>query len=121
MTESLNLIDWIVVIGFIVTMLAVGAFFTRKASGDIESFFISNRSLPWYIAGGSLIATSFAADTPLWITSLVRQYGVYYVWQYWAPMIGACLAIVLFARFWRRLGVLPIPRPNLMTLGDCVI
>ena len=106
MTESLNLIDWIVIIAFIATMLAVGAFFTRKASGDIESFFISNRSLPWYIAGGSLIATSFAADTPLWITSLVRQYGVYYVWQYWAPMIGACLAIVLFARLWRRLGVL---------------
>ena len=56
-----------------------------------------------------MIATSFASDTPLWITSLVRQYGVHYVWQYWAPGIGAAMAIVLFARLWRRLGVLTDP------------
>ncbi|AQQ70047.1 Na(+)/glucose symporter [Limihaloglobus sulfuriphilus] len=106
MTETLNFIDWSVIIIFILSMLGVGAFFTRKGSADIESYFISNRSLPWYIAGGSLIATSFAADTPLWITSLVRQYGVYYIWQFWAPLIGAALCVVLFARLWRRLGVM---------------
>ncbi len=106
MVESLNLLDWFVIVGFILTMLGVGALFTRKAGGDIESFFVSNRSLPWYIAGGSLIATSFAADTPLWVTSLVRKYGVYYIWQYWSPLIGASLTIVLFARLWRRLGVM---------------
>jgi SSS family solute:Na+ symporter len=57
----------------------------------------------------SLIATSFAADTPLWITSLVRREGVHFVWQFWAPAIGSALAVVLFARMWRRLGVLIDP------------
>ncbi len=106
MVQSLSAVDWVVVVVFIGAMLGVGALFTKKASGDIDSFFVSNRSLPWYIAGGSLIATSFAADTPLWVTALVRKYGVYYIWQYWAPIIGAALTIVLFARLWRRLGVM---------------
>jgi len=65
----------------------IGLYFTKRAGTNIESFFLSGRSIPWYISGGSLIATSFAADTPLWITSLVRQYGIYYVWQYWAPCL----------------------------------
>lgn len=106
MNPLLEWFDWIVVVVFISMLLTIGAYFTRKASGNIESFFVSDRSLPWYIAGGSLIAASFAADTPLWVTALVRQYGVHYVWQYWSPMIGAALTTVLFARLWRRLGVL---------------
>jgi len=106
MTPSLQWFDWLVIVVFISALLSIGAYFTRKASGNIESFFVSNRSLPWYIAGGSLIAASFAADTPLWVTALVRQYGVYYIWQYWAPMIGAAMTTVLFARLWRRLGVM---------------
>ena len=87
-------------------MISIGLYFTRRASTNIQSYFVSGRSLPWYIAGSSLIATSFAADTPLWVSSLVRQYGVYYIWQYWAPFIGAALAVVLFARLWRRMGVM---------------
>lgn len=106
MTPSLEWFDWIVIVVFIAALLSIGGYFTRKASGNIESFFVSNRSLPWYIAGGSLIAASFAADTPLWVSALVRQYGVHYIWQYWSPMIGAALTTVLFARLWRRLGVL---------------
>lgn len=104
--ETLHWIDWLVIVLFMVVTLLMGLYFTKRAGTNIESFFLSGRSIPWYIAGGSLIATSFAADTPLWITSLVRQYGIYYAWQYWAPFIGGALAIVLFARLWRRLAVL---------------
>lgn len=102
----MNWVDWAVIGVFMAVMMGVGLTFTRRASANLQSYFVSGRSLPWYIAGGSLIATSFAADTPLWVTSLVRQYGVYYIWQYWAPFIGAALAVALFARLWRRMGVM---------------
>ncbi len=106
MGQHLHWIDWIVIIFFLASILAVGSYFMRRASKGIDAFFVSGRSLPWYIAGASLVTTSFAADTPLWITSLIRQHGVYYVWQYWAPFIGGALAMMLFARLWRRMGVL---------------
>ena len=105
-TESLHAIDWMIIVAYMVVTIGVGLYFTRRAGKDVDSFFVTGRSLPWYLAGVSMIATSFAADTPLWISSLVREHGVYYVWQYWAPAIGSALAIVLFARLWRRLGVL---------------
>lgn len=103
---SLHALDWFVIGVYLTLTLALGLYFTRRAGKDIDSFFVSNHSLPWYLSGISLIATSFASDTPLWITSLVRQHGVHYVWQYWAPTIGGTLAVVLFARWWRRVGVL---------------
>jgi SSS family solute:Na+ symporter len=102
-------VDWVLITAYMLLVFGMGLYFRRRAGASIESFFVSGRSLPWYIAGISMIATSFASDTPLWITSLVREYGVYYVWQYWAPGIGAAMAIVLFARLWRRLGVLTDP------------
>ncbi len=102
----MHVIDWAIILGYFLMTLGVGIYFTRKAGKDIDSFFVSNRSLPWYLSGISLIATSFASDTPLWITDLVRTYGVHYVWQYWAPALGGTLAVVLFARLWRRTGVL---------------
>nr|NIP87442.1 hypothetical protein [Planctomycetales bacterium] len=76
--------------------------FSHRAGKNVDSFFVSGRTLTWYVAGASMIATSFAADTPLWVGSLVRQYGVHAVWQYWAPLIGSALGVVLFARMWRR-------------------
>lgn len=103
---TLHVLDWCVIGLYLAFTLALGLYFTRRAGKDIDSFFASNHSLPWYLSGVSLIATSFASDTPLWITSLVRQQGVHYIWQFWAPAIGGTLAVVLFARLWRRVGVL---------------
>jgi len=103
---SLQFLDWLVIVGYLFLTIGLGLYFTRRAGRSMDAFFVSGRSLPWYLAGVSMIATSFASDTPLWISSLVRQYGIYYIWQYWAPAIGSALAIVLFARLWRRMGVL---------------
>lgn len=105
-TQSLELVDWLIIVVYMGGTAWLGLHFARRAGKDMDSFFVSGRSLPWYLAGVSMIATSFASDTPLWVSSLVRQHGVYYVWQYWAPAIGSALAIVLFARLWRRMGVL---------------
>lgn len=102
----LQALDWVVIGLYLLATLALGLYFTKRAGSDMSSFFVSGRTLPWYLSGVSMIATSFASDTPLWITALVRKYGVYYIWQYWAPAIGSTLAIVLFARLWRRMAVL---------------
>ncbi len=104
MESNLALLDWILVIVIITGIASVGLYFSKRGSKNLEAYFVSGRSLPWYIAGSSMIATSFAADTPLWVTNLVRQFGVHYVWQFWAPFIGAVLAAVYFARLWRRMG-----------------
>ena len=98
-------IDWTVVAIFLFSMILVGVLFSKKAGKSIDSFFVSGRTLTWYVAGASMIATSFASDTPLWVSALVRQYGIQAVWQYWAPLIGSALGVVLFARLWRRSAV----------------
>ena len=102
---NLHIADWITVVVFFLVSIAIGLGFTKRAGKDISTFFVSGRSLPWYVAGISILATNFASDTPLWVTSLVRQYGVHTVWQYWAFMFGSGLCVVYIARLWRRLGV----------------
>jgi Na+/proline symporter len=106
MNSTLAAADWAIIGAFLVLTMGLGLYFSCRAGASVQSFFVSNRELPWLLSGVSLLATSFASDTPLWISSLVRQYGVHYVWQYWAPCIGGTLALVLFARLWRRTGVL---------------
>ena len=101
---SLELLDYIVIVAILLSLIGVGLYFTKKGGEDMDSFFVSGRSLPWYIGGTSMIATSFAADTPLWVTALVRSHGVHYIWQFWAPLIGGALAAVYFGRKWRRMA-----------------
>jgi len=102
--ESLASIDYVVIVLIMLGLVGVGLYFTKRGGADMDSFFLGGRSLPWYIAGTSMIATSFAADTPLWVTNLVRSYGVHYIWQFWAPLIGSALAVVYFGRKWRRMA-----------------
>lgn len=101
----MELIDWIIIGVFLASMIGLGSLFSKKAGKNIDEFFVSGRSLKWWVAGSSLIATSFAADTPLWVSALIRQYGIHAAWQYWAPLIGSALGVVLFAKMWRRSGV----------------
>lgn len=102
--HALELIDYLVIILILASLIGVGLYFTKKGSEDMDSFFVSGRSLPWYIGGTSMIATSFAADTPLWVSALVRSHGIHYIWQFWAPLIGSVLAVVYFGRKWRRMA-----------------
>ena len=104
--SGLSLSDWFI-LGVVVSIpMLIGLYFTKKGAKDMQSFFITGRTLTWSLAGFSLIATTFSADTPIWVTSLVRQYGIHYIWQFWSPAIGAALATVLFARLWRRLNII---------------
>ncbi len=104
-TANLVLIDWIAIAVFLLAIVAIGLSFIRRGSQNMQSFFISDRRLTWPIAGISIIATSFASDTPLWVSSLVRRFGIQTIWQYWVPFLGFSLSVALFARLWRRLEV----------------
>jgi solute:Na+ symporter, SSS family len=99
---NLSWLDLVVFGGFLMAVFGLGLSFAKRAGADLSAFFLSGRSLPWYVAGSSMVATAFASDTPLWVTNLVRLHGIHYIWQFWAPMIGSALAMVYFGRKLRR-------------------
>ena len=106
--ESLNmqLIDWIIVGLFSLASLWVGVAFTKKASAGIESYFASERSLSWWLAGTSMAATAFSSDTPLLVTGIVRRKGIWGNWEIWALAISTMFAVFFFSKLWKRAGVL---------------
>ncbi|OGS06836.1 MAG: hypothetical protein A2270_11730 [Elusimicrobia bacterium RIFOXYA12_FULL_51_18] len=99
-------IDWIVIVGYLAFCLWVGYRFSNRASKDMESYFLSGRDLPWWILGTSMVATTFASDTPLAITEFIRDGGIWKNWFWWSLAMGSGLSIFLFAPLWRRVGVL---------------
>jgi Na+/proline symporter len=99
-------VDWAVVVAYLVFSLVLGLLLTRRAGRGVEEFFLSGRSLPWWLTGTSMVATSFSADTPLAVSEMVRKYGVAGNWLWWCYGFGGMLSVFLFARFWRRANVL---------------
>jgi solute:Na+ symporter, SSS family len=103
---TLQTLDWLIIILFLLVILGVGLSYTRKAGKNLESFFLAGRNLPWWIAGTSMVATTFAADTPLLVTELVAQDGVSGNWLWWNGLIGGMLAVFLFAKLWRKANII---------------
>ncbi|MEJ2182443.1 MAG: Na+:solute symporter [Nitrospirota bacterium] len=99
-------LDWGVIASFMLVSLLVGLYLTRRASRSLSEFFLSGRNLPWWLAGTSMVATTFSSDTPLYVTGLVRGHGIYENWQWWCFILAGMLQVFLFARLWRRAGVL---------------
>ena len=99
-------LDYAIIVGYFTVALAVGLYFARRAGSSLEEYIVSGRSLPWWIAGTSMVATTFAADTPLAVTSLVVSDGISGNWLWWNMAIGGVLTVFLFARLWRRAGVM---------------
>ncbi len=99
-------LDWAIVAAFCLISLAVGLLLQRTAGRDLESYFLSNRSLGWWLAGTSIVATAFSSDTPLLITGMVRRRGVWGVWEVWALGISTMLAVFVFAKLWKRANVM---------------
>lgn len=102
----LHLLDWIVVGAYVALTLAAGLAFRRRASSSTEQYFLAGRTLPWWILGTSMVATTFAADTPLAVTGFIRNDGIWYNWFGWHYVMAQMLAVFLFSRFWRRAEVL---------------
>jgi solute:Na+ symporter, SSS family len=103
---ALEFIDWFLIGSFFVVSLVIGLIFKNKASGSINDFFLGGRNLPWYVAGISMVATTFAADTPLAVTELVGINGISGNWLWWNMLFGGMLTTFFFARLWRRAEIL---------------
>jgi SSS family solute:Na+ symporter len=98
--------DWAIAIGIMAVQLVVCGFFIRRAGKGISEFFVSGRSLPWWLVGTSMVATTFSADTPNLVTDIVRQHGVAGNWVWWAFLLTGMMTVFFYARLWRRSGVL---------------
>lgn len=103
---TLHWVDWAIIISYIIFSLGVGIYFSKRAASSTEEYFLSGRSLPWWIVGTSMVATTFAADTPLAITEFVRGPGIWQNWFWWNLLMGSLLGVFLFSRLWRRAEVL---------------
>jgi Na+/proline symporter len=99
-------LDWAIAIGIMAVQLVVCGFFIRRAGKGISEFFVSGRSLPWWLVGTSMVATTFSADTPNLVTDIVRQHGVAGNWVWWAFLLTGMMTVFFYARLWRRSGVL---------------
>ena len=99
-------IDWLFIIGYGVVAFGIGVYFSKRASRNMDEFFIAGRKLPWWLAGTSIVATTFAADTPLAVSGLARGGGIYSNWFWWSALMGGMLCVFFYARLWRRAGII---------------
>ena len=99
-------LDWTIVAAVLAGSLGVAAFYARRASQDTGEFFAGGRSMPWWLAGTSMVATTFAADTPLFVAEVIAVSGISGNWVWWNGAIGGMLTVFFFARLWQRSGVL---------------
>lgn len=102
----LEKIDWALIVLYFLVSISIGLIMSKRAGKSTGDFFLSGRKLPWYIAGTSMVATTFAADTPLAITELVAQNGIAGNWLWWNMIIGGMLTVFFFARLWRRAEIM---------------
>ncbi|MFK5955931.1 MAG: Na+:solute symporter [Planctomycetota bacterium] len=100
-----HFLDWLAIGGYLVFALSVGIYLTKRASKSTGDFYLAGRSLTWWVAGTSLVATSFAADTPLLVSGWVRSEGISKNWIWWGAAVGGSLSFVCLAAWWRRLEV----------------
>jgi len=103
---QLTLIDWVVIAMYFVFNLGVGLYFRKRATQSVSDFFVSGRSVTWWLAGTSMVATTFAADTPLVVTGLVARNGIAGNWIWWSMVFSGMLTVFFYAKLWRRAGVL---------------
>ena len=103
---ALEWVDWISIIGFFIVSLTIGISVAKKAGSSAAEFFASSRSMPWWLLGVSMVATTFSADTPNLVTDLVRQHGVSGNWLWWAFLLTGMVTVFIYSRLWRRSGVL---------------
>lgn len=99
---TLTTLDWTIICSYVAVTLGIGGAFSKRAGRSLTEYFVSGRSLPWWIAGTSMVATTFAADTPLAVTSLVVKHGLAGNWVWWAFAFGGMVTVFVYARLWRR-------------------
>lgn len=102
----LSLADYLIIAGYFLISILIALYYSKRAGKSSEEFFLSGRNLPWYLAGLSMVATTFAADTPLAVTELVAKNGISGNWVWWNFALGGVLTVFFFAKLWRRSGIM---------------
>jgi len=103
---KLDTLDWIIVVAVLAISLSIGVLVSRRAGANSSSFFLSGRSMPWWLLGTSMVATTFSTDTPNLVAEIVRTNGVSGNWIWWAFLITGMVTCFLYARMWRRSGAM---------------
>jgi Na+/proline symporter len=103
---ALTAIDWAIVAAYFILSVGIGLYFTKRGGESLNEYFLSGRKVTWWLAGASMVATTFAADTPLVVTGLVAQHGVAGNWLWWNMLMSGMLTVFFFARLWRRAHVM---------------
>ena len=99
-------LDWIIVAAFLALNLGIGFWYSRRASKSVEDFFVGGRTIPWWLAGTAILTGSFASDTPLHTTKMIREKGLAGAWFYWGAIFGGVVIALVFSRLWRRTRVI---------------
>ncbi len=102
---KLATIDWVLIISFFTLVLAIGIFVSKKSGKNTSEYFLSNRSMPWWLLGFSMVATTFSTDTPNLVTDIVRNNGVSGNWVWWAFLLTGLLTVFVYAKLWRKSNV----------------
>src|ERR1700686_2000156 len=102
----LQFIDWVIALFCVAICFVPALFFGKRAGKNTSEFFASGRSVPWWLAGLSMVATTFSSDTPNLVTDIVRRQGVAGNWCWWAFTLTGVATVFFYARLWRRSGVL---------------
>lgn len=103
---TLDTIDWAIIVGFMTVTVAVGLAVTKRAGRSSADFFLAGRGMPWWLLGMSMVATTFSAGTPNFVTDVVRQQGVAGNWIWWAFLLTGMMTVFVYAKLWRRSGVM---------------
>lgn len=102
----MQFVDYLIIVIYFLISFGIAIYYSKRAGGSTDEFFLSGRNLPWYLAGLSMVATTFAADTPLAVTELVSKNGISGNWIWWNFVFGGLLTVFFFARLWRRAGIM---------------
>src|SRR5215467_14037199 len=103
---QLTVVDWSAIAFYSLANFAIGLYYRRRAGKSVTEFFLSGRNEPWWLAGTSMVATTFAADTPLAVTGMVAKGGIAGNWLWWSFVASGMLTVFFYARLWRRCGVM---------------
>jgi len=103
---NFTLLDWSAIVAYLGITLFLGLYFRSRSGKSVDDYFVSGRNVSWWLAGTSMVATTFAADTPLVVTGLVYTQGIAGNWLWWSFLLSGMMTVFLFARLWRRSGLL---------------
>ncbi len=103
---ALQGLDWGIIAAYFLVSLLIGVMVARQSGSSVAEFFLSGRNMPWWLLGVSMVATTFSADTPNLVTDIVRNHGVGGNWVWWAFLLTGMMTVFVYAKLWRRTGIL---------------